>query len=280
MDSNKNGVRSCLIANPGNVLVSLDFNAQEVRLAAYLSNDPALLSCYVGESLRDVHSLVACEIAGQPYEEFIKRVKAGDEEANALRQAGKVTGFTILYAGTAKTIASRLHVAEAVAQGYIDSYFKTFPGVKDYQLQSELMATRHGWVPIHGGGRRHLSEMVNSSDRRVSKKAARQAANSRIQGAAATQVKFVLADYWNSDLYERGCEVRALIHDEVLIEVPQEHAAELILDFHKLMTRQFLPGIPSESSVGIGLNFGQLIELKVATPETINAAIQKLMETI
>lgn len=205
-------------------------------------------------------------------------MKAEDAQAIALRQAGKVTGFTILYAGTAMTIASRLHVPEAVAQTYIDSYFKAFPCVKDYQIESEMMATNKGWVPIHGGGRRHLAEMVNSNDRRVSKKAARQAANSRIQGAAANQVKMVLKDYWNSDLYERDCEIRALVYDEVVIEVPQANAAELILEFHKLMTRQFLPDIPSESSVGIGLNFGQLIELKKVSAETITEAVKTLKE--
>lgn len=265
MESDPEGVRS-VIRLLGCLTASLDQSSQEVRLMAELSQDPGLLSCYVGDNLKDTHSLVGHRIAGVTYEEFMAMRKSPDAEvatkANSTRQLAKLVFFAYLYGGAAAKIAETLGISESEAQSYIDAIHLAFPGIKRYQDESSQMAEKMGYVPIIGGTRRHLAKLVTSDDKFEASKAKRQAGNARIQGAAANQIKQVMTRIWDGNLPETT-SFRWLfpVHDEVVIAGKRDDMPLIIEEVHKIMTLPFLGSVPSESSIGIGKNFGQLIEM-------------------
>lgn len=266
MDSNPDGVRSVVSGN-GRVVASLDQSSQEVRLMAELSQDEGLLSCYVGENLKDTHSLVAHRIAGVTYEEFmamrVSEDKAVAKKADSIRKISKSVFFGYLFGAAAPKIAETLGISENEAQDYIDAIERAFPKIKEYQEESKRLAEDSGYVPITGGSRRHLAKLINSDDRWEASKAARQAGNARIQGAAANQIKTVMSDIWDSDLLETtSFEWLFCVHDEVVITADRQDAAEVFGRVHEIMTKKFLSSLPSESSIGVGRNFGQLTELE------------------
>ena len=264
LESNPEGVRS--VIRDGNRLVaSLDQSSQEVRLMAELSGDEGLLSCYVGDNLRDTHSLVAHRIAKVTYDGFMAMRKSEDtaiaNTASATRQVAKQVFFGYLFKAAAPKLAETLGITEDEAQTYIDAINEAFPGIRKYQDESSKFAETYGYVPITGGTRRHLASLVTSDDKWVASKALRQAGNARIQGAAANQIKTVMSNIWDSNLIETtSFKWLFCVHDEVVISSNAADTVEIIQAVHEFMIKPFLSKLPSESSIGVGRNFGQLLE--------------------
>lgn len=267
LEGDSEGVRSTIQAEKGYVFVSLDFAGQEVRQVASYSEDPNLLGCYIGDHKRDTHSIVGARVAKVPYEEFMAMRSSSDPEvakkAAAIRQISKVVLFATLYSAAAPKIGETLGISETEAQTYIDAIFGEFPEVKKWKQISEDMAEQLGYVTIAGGTKRHLASLINSDDKWTASKALRQAGNARIQGAGANQVKEVMAEVWNSNLLDTtSLKWKYVVHDEVCFSVKKEEAVSVVKNIHSIMVRDFLGNVPSESSVGVGLNYGQLTELE------------------
>ena len=267
MEGAYDGVRSVIQAELDHVFVSLDESSQEVRQLAQFAQDDNLTGCYVGESKRDTHSIVGSRVAGVSYDEFIAMRNSSDKEiakkAAATRQIAKIVLFSTIYGATAPKVSETLGISEADAQTYIDAIFKEFPGIRLYKELSEKMASDLGYVTLEGGTRRHLAKLVNSDDSWEASKAMRQAGNARIQGSGANQLKTVMSDVWDSNLLDTtSLKWKFPCHDEVGFTVHRSDATAVIEVVHSFMTKRFLKDIPSESSIGVGLNYGQLVELE------------------
>ena len=282
MESSYGGVRSVILGHHRNaIVVSLDESGQEVRQMADYAKDENLLTCYLGtkDQLRDVHSIVASKIAGCTYEEFRYLLKKGTPEeqldAAAKRQKAKVVLFGSLYGAAAPKIAEGLGIEEEEAQSYIDAIYAMFPKVKEWKDGVEQFALSNGYVNIHGGTIRHLRELVTSEDKYIASKAMRQAGNASIQAAGGNQIKRVMGRIWDSDLLDNyDYRWYFSVHDESLHSISREHCVEVVRVLHGFMTEQFLEIVPSASSIGVGLNFGELQEL----PEEFDPVL--LQETV
>lgn len=290
LDSGDGGVRTVILPHhPGAVVVSLDESSQEVRLAAAYSKDPNLLTCYLGaeDQLRDVHSIVACKIAGIPYAEFRSRLKGVDkivaDIAAKIRGMAKTVLFASFYGAGAKKIALGLSISEAEAQGYIDTIYGQFPELAAWKAATEKHASQKGWIPVWAGDgmytRRHLREQLLSGNHYEEGKALRQASNASIQSAGANQIKSVMTKVWDSDMLERY-DMRWMfpVHDECVFSVMQGDAAAAIGEAHAYMTAPFLDaGVPSASSIGLGRSFGNLIEIgEKFSVGAVEAALEKI----
>ncbi len=269
LDSSRGGVRCVIMPHHKNaVIASLDESAQEVRQLADYCQDANLLTCYLGtkEQLRDVHSIVACRIAGCDYAEFRRRLKSEDkseaDEAAAIRQKAKITLFASIYGAGPAKIGQGLGISKEEAQTYLDTIYEQFPEVKAWKEASETMARTVGYVPIHGGTVRHLQPLINSDNQDIAAKALRQAGNARIQSAGGNQIKRVMCRIWDSRLIE-DYDYRWYfsVHDETVHSFHKDHAVPVLRQLHSFMTEQFLTIVPSASSIGLGPNFGDLNEL-------------------
>lgn len=284
MDSTPGGVRSCIIPHHKDaVILSCDESGQEIRLLADLSGDENMLSAYIGDNLKDLHSFTAAMILGVSYEEFRSRFTSADKEvaeaAAKARQVGKTVFFASSYGAMAKKIAEGLGVSEAEAQGYLDALERAFPRVGEWKLEVENMARSKGYVQVFGGSRRHLSGALLSEDKWVAQKALRQASNASIQGAAGHQIRRVMGRLWDSYILDKyDVQFVFVLHDEVILSVGKKDAVEAIPLIHALMCEQFLDVLPSVSSIGIGRSYGDLIEIgEVADPEKIGAAVAEAL---
>jgi len=269
LDSDYNGIRSVILPHRRDaVVVSLDQSSQEVRVCASYSQDPNLLSCFVGtkDQLKDVHSIVASKIAGVSYEEFVKMRKSADQEvagkADKIRGIAKVVLFASLYSAQAPKIGETLGIPAEEAQKYIDAIYSQFSSLTKWKQGVEQFAERFGYVNVLGGTRRHLRKNLLSDNSYEQSKALRQASNAMIQSAGANQIKMVMSSLWDSDLFEKyDVQWMFPIHDECCFSVRRDHAAEVIQQAHQTMLTPFLEGLPSASSIGLGKTFGTLVEL-------------------
>jgi len=254
----------------GAIVVSLDFASQEILLLAEWSRDPVLESCFVGETLTDLHAATGVGIYNRTYgtelsyAEFIDLLHSGDKGAKKARALGKACNFSGQYRVGAKKLSTMLLVTEDEAQAMLEAKAAAFPTAEQWALDEMDAAARTGIVTTLLGAKRHLRELVNSSDKYTASKATRQSLSYRIQGSAAEMTKLVEGSVWKSDILEKyDCTYIASIHDELVFSVVLPQAEPFIRDVHKLMTARYANmSLPIRSSVSCGFDFGRQAELE------------------
>lgn len=282
--------RDLLIAPRDYLYVSLDWSGQELRLMADYSKDETMLSCYIGDSLKDIHSLVAVRCApfiwGSKvgYEDFQVMRKSESHEvadkAKSLRDGAKTTNFATQYGAQALKVALQLKTEEATAQKFIDAKDNTFPGINRWKAEVEEEVSETGLAYTKLGVPRHLRASVLSPNSWIRSKAARQGPNFKIQGSGAEMAKQALSRMWSSGVFTGKLRASFVgpIHDEVVFLVHRDDALEAIRVCHKIMTEQYADmTVPLESSLAIGLTFKAEVELGTTfSDEQVREAVHGL----
>ena len=266
------------------VIVSIDFSQQELRIMASESGDENLISCYVGDNQRDVHSLTASGIAKITYSEFMEAYADKEHAKHKVmtgirKRPAKATNFLFAYLGEAHTLSQRLIIPFAEADDMMNAAYRTYPKVQPWQEAVIAFATRNGYSKTAYGNRRHLSPDFFSLDKAAIKRVQRQLVNAVIQGGAADILKIVLTECWLSNLWEEtGSTLLAPVYDEITASVPKSTVCEYI---HRLVSIMEItpPGhvVPMVADVSLGKNWRDQIEIGVRpTDETILAALEEI----
>ena len=272
--------------NRKSMIVSLDFSAQELRLIADYSQDGNMLACFVGDDLKDMHSLTAAGIAGLPYAEFKQMV---DDEthpkhkwAKGIRALGKTTNFATEYGAAAPKMAQTLMVTEEEAQAYINAKDAAFPQAEKWKQDVVKDVHVKGYATTMLGARRHLPDLKSGNKWDIAK-AERQAGNFKIQGSGAEMTKLAMGRMWFAGLRQKY-DIRFFspIHDEVVFSIAIEDMPQAIPEIHAAMTAQYANmSVPVESSVSFGLNFGDQHEMgSVAiTPDEVQRQVDEFLKS-
>lgn len=275
---------------PDALIVSLDFSAQELRIIAERSQDQAMLDCYVGESLKDMHALTGLGILQRTepqgawtYDLMQAALQdpahANHKQAKEARTLGKKCNFTTEYMAAAPKLAQTLLVTEAEAQMYIDAKEAAFARATVYKQEVILAAQQEGKVYTLLGVPRHLRDALRSSDRYISSKADRQAVNFSVQGSAAEMTKLAEGRMWKAGLFHKfDAEYISPIHDECVASVTVKDLPSFIKEAHACMVAPYASmQVPIESSISLGPDFGTQFEIGA---EPTEEAIKKGLEQI
>jgi DNA polymerase-1 len=210
-------IRDAFTAAPGNCLVGVDYSQVELRILAHMSQDPELLRAFREDV--DIHRRTAALVLKRPENEV------SDDE----RRMAKGINFGIVYGQTAFGLSKALKIPRAHAQKFIDNYFQTYPGIKNYMERAVAEAKDTGAVRTLTGRRRFIPE-IRSSNHAIRQFGERMAINSPIQGTAADLMKAAMIAV-QKELAERfpGARLVLQVHDELLIEVPHGEAQDLKL---------------------------------------------------
>ena len=282
----------------GAVVVSMDFEGQELHIIAHYSRDTNLVACYVGDNLKDVHSLTGLGIFEYKtkkregvqmisYEEF-EQIRGSNDKSHPLfqyikedRNLGKKTNFTTEFGAMAPKVAQTLLVTEEEAQAFIDAREAMFPGVKTWKEGVIVEAKDVGFVRTMLGGMRHLRPALTSGDNWVASKAERQSVNFKVQGSAAEQTKLAEGRMWKDRLFfDFDAASYGAIHDEVVASVMAEDLPAFLPRMHAAMVADYAGiTIPIGSSISFGPDFYRQIEIgNQPTIEAINKGFEKLKE--
>lgn len=285
---NKGDIRKVVVPhNNQSMIVSLDFSAQELRIIADLSQDKNMLSCYIGDDLKDMHSITAAKISGMDYAEF--RAIQLDEnhprhtEIVNLRKLAKTVNFGTQYGMESKKLAISLRCSQEEAQGFINAKDEAFRGAEIWKDEVTKQASLKGYSLTMLGARRHLTTSLNSSNSYEASKAERQAVNFVVQGSAAEMTKLAMGRMFQSGMREKyDMRFLATIHDEIVMSINIKDMPEVIPQVYAAMTAPYANmKVPLQSSVSIGWNFGDQHELGdnvVPTPENISEFINKITQ--
>lgn len=267
------------------VVVSMDFSGQELRLMAEESRDPVMLACYVGENLKDMHSLTAASISAMAagrrvtYEQVYEGDDAGDPFFKKLRALGKKLNFTVQYGAMAKKVGYTLLVEEEVAEQMLEARSALFHVSEQWKKDYIEQCRAQGYATTRLGARRHLRDAFDSDDFMVAGKAERQGPNFKIQGSGAEQTKLAMAQMWRDRIFEKFDAVPyGPVHDEYVASCAVADLVPFIQEMHACMVRPYAGmTVPIISSISFGPNFGQQIEIGEQPVESaINKGLEKL----
>lgn len=149
------------------------------------------------------------------------------------RKTAKGAIFAVNYGAMAKKLAAGLGCTEQHAQSVIDNINKGMPAIQELKDMVWASCRKRGGYVYDILGHRLYYPDINSGNKFDRLGAERQAFNSIIQGGAGAIFKELTlraANLWQSF----GARVAAVVHDEMLIYVPNDNAQALIDELNKL----------------------------------------------
>ena len=213
-----NKIRSafCAMDKENSLILSADYSQIELRLLAHVSGDKHLIHAFT--SGEDIHTMTASKVFGVGISEVTKE----------MRRRAKAVNFGIVYGQSKYGLAKNLGITPAEAQEFIDKYFETYPGVKDYMNYEVDFVNKHGYVETIFGRKRYLSSELQSSNFQIREFAQRAAINQPLQGTAADLIKMAMIDV-ERELESRNLKTRMImqVHDELVFEVPKTELEEV-----------------------------------------------------
>ena len=238
-------IREAFEPEQGYLLLAADYSQIELRIMAHLSQDKGLLDAFAkGE---DVHKATASEV----FETQLSDV-TNDQRRNA-----KAINFGLIYGMSAFGLGQQLGISRQQAQEYIDLYFERYPGVKHYMDQTREKAHDTGFVETVFGRRLYLPE-INSSNFNRRQYAERTAINAPMQGTAADIIKkAMIRAYTQLPTISKKCKMIMQVHDELVLEVPEDQADEVSQAIEQIMTGVADLSVPLLVESGIGDNWAQ-----------------------
>ena len=226
-------------------LLAADYSQVELRVMAALSGDESMIQA-IKEEL-DIHSATAAKV-------FSTSI---DEVTSEMRRSAKMVNFGIIYGISAFGLSQRLGIGRTEAKEIIDTYFKQYPGIKDYMDNTIESATKNGYVTTLTG-RKCWIRNIDSKNGTIRSGAERAAINAPVQGSAADMIKIAMIQVDELLTQEKANTKLILqVHDELLFDLhlsEQESLTPKIIS--EMETAMALPhGIPCKVDTGTGSNW-------------------------
>ncbi|SDC75692.1 DNA polymerase I [Ruegeria marina] len=200
-------IREAFVAEPGNVMVSLDYSQIELRILAHIADIPALKQAFA-DGL-DIHAMTASEMFDVPL----------DQMTPEIRRRAKAINFGVIYGISGFGLARNLRIPRAEAQEFIDRYFQRFPGIRTYMDDTIAFAKEHGYVQTLFGRKIHTPE-INAKGPHAGF-ARRAAINAPIQGTAADVIRRAMVRMPGA-IRDLPAKMLLQVHDELLFEVAED----------------------------------------------------------
>lgn len=240
-------VRKGFIAAPGHMLLSVDYSQIELRIAAHMSGDQAMLDAF--RAGQDIHATTAAAIYDVPLEQVTKEQ----------RRHAKAINFGLIYGMSAFGLAAGTDLTLAEAENFVRDYFIHFPRVKEYLDGIRRLAAQQGYVETLLGRRRYFPNLKNPPNPQIRAREEREAINAPIQGTAADILKLAMIRL-PGELGKAGLQAKMLlqVHDELLLECPKEELHETARLVRGVMENAYQLSIPLLCDAAWGVNWGEL----------------------
>ncbi|NOX14614.1 MAG: DNA polymerase I [Epsilonproteobacteria bacterium] len=233
-------VRAAFIAKKGYSLVGIDYSQIELRLLAHFSGDEALLNAF--NEGKDIHYETALKIFGK-------------EDAKRKRGVAKSINFGLLYGMGSRKLSQTIKVSTKEAKEYIQSYFASFPTVKEFLHQVGERALETGYSQTLLGRKRYFD--FENANAMLHASYLREAVNTLFQGSAADLIKMAMNNIIDT-IVDDDAKLLLQIHDELIFEVKEENAKVFSQKAKDIMENIYELKVPLKVSVEIGKNWGEL----------------------
>jgi len=235
------GYRRCMKAAPGHVLVKADYSQIELRLAARIAGDRAMLHAY--QHGLDLHNLTASAILGV------------DNPDEAQRQIAKSANFGLLYGMGWRNFRIYalanfgVRLTEDQARDIRNRFFHEYQGLRLWHREVGL------------DGDKPVATRTLCNRRRLNVWRYTEKLNTPVQGSGADVLKLALGALWTRR-QEAPCSFSPVlcVHDEIVLECAQDGAGALAQWLQALMAeaaRPVLYPVPAVVDVKIDTAWGR-----------------------
>ena len=237
-------IRNCFVADKGKVFVSADYAQFELRLAAALAGDQALIDDF--NAGLDIHTKTAADAFHIPMEKVTK----------TQRRAAKVINFGVLYGMSPKGLADAADMSFYEAKKFIENYFELRAPIRKYLDQTLEDGRTKGYVQTLFGRRRPTPDL-HAPNYVVRTAAERAAANMPIQGTEADLMKKAMLAV--DKALPTGAQIILQIHDSLIIEC-DEKIQDQVAEILKNQMENVAPELPVKLAVDVttGHDWGEL----------------------
>jgi len=220
-----------------------DYSQIELRVLAHISEDEHMIKAF--QEGQDIHKQAASKVFKTPIEEVTKEQ----------RRISKAINFGIIYGISPWGLSEQIGVDMQTSKAFIETFFETYPKVKQYLDDNVEFCKNNGYVTTMLRRRRMVPE-INAQVYQTREFGKRVAMNTPIQGSAADIIKIAMIavdKYIQESPYDIALTCQ--IHDELLIEVEENHADEVAKEIQKIMENVVNDQISLEVNYSIGKNW-------------------------
>lgn len=203
-------IRRVFVPAEGYVFMDADYSQIELRILAHMAKDQELITDY--QSGKDIHRITASKVFDTPI----------DEVTDLQRRNAKAVNFGVVYGISSFGLSQDLSISRKEAAQYIEQYFETYQGIKQFLDQVVNDAKEKGYTTTLFGRRRPIPELASSNymQRQFGERAAM---NAPIQGTAADIMKIAMINVYKSLKAENlKSKLIVQVHDELLIETAED----------------------------------------------------------
>ena len=236
-------IRKAFLPEDDSVILSADYSQIELRVFAHLSGVKDLIEAF--KNNEDIHTKTAMDIFKVPSLGVTKN----------MRRQAKAVNFGILYGISSYGLSEDLGIPVKEAKEFINKYFETYPGVKDYMNKEIADATKDGYVKTIMN-RKRIIEELNSSNYNVRSMGERMALNTPIQESASDILKKAMVEIY--DVFEKNnmkSKMLLQVHDELIFNVYNDEIDRVKKIVHDIMTNVFELSVPLEVDIETGNNW-------------------------
>jgi len=242
-------IRRAFVTEPGWLFLAADYSQVELRILAHISQDAALLEAFRQD--QDIHRTTAAAVYGTPL----------DAVTYNQRRFAKAVNFGLIYGMGPYRLARDSELTLAEAEKYIAEYFARFPGIRAYLDKTREQARQQGYVETLLGRRRYFPIFAappSDRNRQFVARAEREAVNHPIQGTAADIIKIAMLQLHNALAGNFRTRMVLQVHDELLLEAPQEEMEAVKPLMIDIMSNAFALDVPLKVDANVGANWLEL----------------------
>jgi DNA polymerase-1 len=229
--------------NEDYTLLAADYSQIELRIIAALSEEETMIEAFKrGE---DIHASTASKVFNVPLSEVTR-----EQRSNA-----KTVNFGIIYGVSAFGLSNQTDLSRTEAKELIDTYYATYPKLRNYIQDQVDFARDNGYVQTVLGRRRYLKD-INSRNAVVRGAAERNAVNAPIQGSAADIIKIAMINIYNKlNAGDYQSKMLLQVHDELVFDVYKPELEGLKNLIKTEMENAYELSVPLDVDLDIGNNW-------------------------
>ncbi|MCG7500903.1 DNA polymerase I [Tenacibaculum sp. Mcav3-52] len=229
--------------NEDYVLLAADYSQIELRIIAALSEEETMIKAF--QHGEDIHASTAAKVFNVPIEEVTR-----EQRSNA-----KTVNFGIIYGVSAFGLSNQTDLSRKEAKELIDTYYATYPKLRNYISKQVDFAREHGYVETVLHRRRYLKD-INSRNAIVRGAAERNAVNAPIQGSAADIIKLAMINIYKRFEQENFKSKMLLqVHDELVFDAHKDELDIIKPIIKQEMENAFKMSVPLDVEIDTGANW-------------------------
>lgn len=233
-------------AGLGKKLLIADYGQLELRILAHATNCKSMIEAF--QTGGDFHSRTAAGMFSNIKQELNNnklRLEKGEGDENIPllkdkyaneRKKAKTMNFSVAYGKTSFGFAKDWNCSLEEAEKFLNLWYSERKEVKDWQEETKKTAIKYGYTKTLMGRYRILTKHFVEKNKMKILHGLRASINTPIQGGAADVVIAAMVKIYKEKWFkEKGWKIIHQIHDEVILEGPEETAEEALELLEKIM---------------------------------------------